>query len=122
MKIKEGKDADYSKYKAMNSNNSYSLGVVNYTERWAQAMEKQLFEGKAIEEMADQTSHDADTEGITGFMYGCAVLALSEFWEHGEELRRWHNLKTQIRDEGEKANASGAVLNPAVLIIDTPPE
>jgi len=33
------------------------------------------------------------------------------------ELRQWHNLKTQIKDEGEKANASGGVLNPALLTI-----
>ena len=50
-------------------------------------------------------------------MYGCAVSALGLFWEHGEELRQWHNLKTQIKDEGEKANASGGVLNPALLTI-----
>jgi hypothetical protein len=38
-------------------------------------------------------------------------------WKHGEALRLWHNLKTQIRDEGEKANESGGVLNPACLSI-----
>jgi hypothetical protein len=43
---------------------------------------------------------------------------LASCWEHGEELRRWHNLKTQIRDEGEKANESGGVLNPALLNIE----
>ena len=40
---------------------------------------------------------------------------LSQVWEHGEELRRWHNLDTQIHDEGEKANDEGSVLNPALL-------
>jgi len=34
-------------------------------------------------------------------MYGAAVAILSKVWKHGEELRRWHNLKTQIGDEGE---------------------
>jgi len=32
-------------------------------------------------------------------------------------LRKWHNIKTQIGNEGEKANASGGVLNPALLNI-----
>jgi hypothetical protein len=50
-------------------------------------------------------------------MYGAAVSVLSSCWEHGEELRRWHNLDVQIHDEGEKANETGAVLNPAIMCI-----
>jgi hypothetical protein len=50
-------------------------------------------------------------------MYGCAVSILAKCWQHGDQLRRWHNLKTQIRDEGERANESGGVLNPALLNI-----
>lgn len=61
--------------------------------------------------------YSSHTEGITGFMYGCAVSALAHFWAHGEALRRWHNLDTQIGTEGEKANESGGVLNPALLNI-----
>lgn len=80
-------------------------------------MEARMVNGEKIADMADTTSHEADTDGITGFMYGCAVKALAYFWEHGEELRIWHNLKTQIKDEGVKANESGAVLNPAILTI-----
>jgi len=50
-------------------------------------------------------------------MYGCAVVILSKCWEHGEALRRWHNKDTQIGDEGDRANESGGVLNPALLSI-----
>lgn len=50
-------------------------------------------------------------------MIGMAVSMLVQCWEHGKQLRRWHNLETQIGDEGEKANALGGVLNPAVLNI-----
>ena len=80
-------------------------------------MEEGIGDGKKLEDIAQATSHEADTEGITGFMYGCAVSLLSQAWKHGEELRRWHNLDTQIKDEGEKANESGGVLNPALLNI-----
>jgi hypothetical protein len=48
---------------------------------------------------------------------GCAVSILSHFWKHGEELRRWHKIDTQIGDVGDKANESGGVLNPALLNI-----
>jgi hypothetical protein len=51
-------------------------------------------------------------------MYGCAVSTLSETWKFGEELRRWHNIDTQIHHEGEAANERGGVLNPAVLVIE----
>ena len=51
-------------------------------------------------------------------MYGAAVSTLVAVWEHGEALRRWHNLKTQIGNEGERANASGGVLNPALLTVE----
>lgn len=100
-----------------NNSDPYGSGVVRYAERWADEMETEMKGGKALADVADPTSHSADTEGITGFMYGCAVSTLAAVWEHGEELRRWHNLKTQIHDEGERANAEGGVLNPAVLVI-----
>ena len=59
---------------------------------------------------AEEASHIADTEGITGFQYGCAVGILSQVWVHGEKLRRWHNLDRQIGNEGELANEKGGVM------------
>lgn len=124
MKLKQGQKAAYAKYVKANSKDGYSKAVVDYTERWAALMEAAIGTqtiSNAIEHtirsVAKDTSHEADSEGITGFMYGCAVSALAQFWEHGEVLRRWHNLDTQIRNEGEKANESGGVLNPAVMTL-----
>lgn len=97
----------------------YGAAVYIYAKRWAELMEQRIANGETIKDCASECSHNADAEGITGFMYGCAVSALSHCWKYGEELRQWHNLDTQIRDEGEKANKSGGVLNPAVLNIDT---
>ena len=117
MKIKQGLESEYAQYKA-NNDDPYSKAAVDYAEQWASLMESAIAEGKVIEDVAKQLSHDADTDGITGFMYGCAVEGLAHFWEHGEQLRRWHNLDTQIQHEGEKANESGGVLNPALLNIE----
>jgi hypothetical protein len=94
---------------------SYGAAIIHYAATWANLMESRIKAGKKLEDIADKTSHDADTEGITEFMYTAAVSMLSKAWEHGEALRRWHNLKTQIRDEGEKANESGGVLNPGFI-------
>ncbi len=94
-----------------------SAGCVRYAEAWANAMEAKLREGTVIADIAKDTSHEADTEGVTGVMYGRTVAMLAECWEYGEELRLWHNRTTQIGTEGDKANESGGVLNPAVISI-----
>lgn len=115
MRIKKGYEQEYEEYVEKNSD-PYGSGVVRYSKRWAELMEAELDEGKALEDIAEEASNQADTEGITGFMYGCAVSALAYYWIAGEELRKWHNLKTQIGTEGEKANeVKGTVLNPAVV-------
>lgn len=95
----------------------YGAGVVKYAERWARLMQARMNDGSKLEDIARQSSLDADNEGITGFMYGCAVATLAQCWEYGDQLRRWHNLDTQIHNEGEKANETGGVLNPALLSV-----
>ena len=99
----------------------YGGAVMKYAERWARMMQVELARGSSVSDVAKRLSHDADLEGITGFMYGCAVAILSKCWKHGEDLRRWHNIDTQLGDEGEKANETGGVLNPAVLSLGTGP-
>jgi len=94
---------------------SYGGGVYHFAEQWANLMEDEISKGKALKEIAKEASHKADTEGITGFMYGCAVSILSKCWIHGEQLRIWHNLDTQLQNEGEEANEKGTVLNPALI-------
>lgn len=106
----------WEKAKKANSD-PYGGAVITYAERWARLMEARMAKGEKIADIADECSRLADEEGITGFMYGCAVSTLARVWKHGEALRLWHNLKTQIRDEGEKANEFGGVLNPACLSI-----
>jgi len=90
--------------------NGYGLAVFRYAETWADLMETQLKVGFTVEEIADKTSHQADTEGITGFMYGMAVSILSLHWEYGEELKTWHNNKYEYKGDG--------VVNPAILTIN----
>lgn len=99
------------------NSDAYGACAVRYAARWAWLMEQRLAAGATVADIADETSHEADREGITGFMYGCAVSILSKVWTHGEILRRWHNLKTQIGNEGVKANEQGGTLNPALLNI-----
>lgn len=99
---------------SVNVGDSYAL---RYAVAWATVMEEQILEGKQLVDIAKQVSHDVDDEGITGFMYDCAVGILAVAWGYGEHLRRWHNIDTQIGMEGERANNDGSVLNPALLVI-----
>lgn len=64
---------------------------------------------KCFVDNADRLSREADTEGITGFMYGCAVSILSQCWEYGEYLRKWHNKKYDYDGDG--------AVNPAVITV-----
>ena len=95
----------------------YGRGIITFAERWADSMEAAMAQGEPIAACVSRCCSEADTEGITGFMYGAAVSVLSSSWAHGEDLRRWHNLDTQISSEGERANESGGVLNPALLSV-----
>lgn len=104
-----------------NSEDAYSFAVVQYAATWANLMEQRMAEGATLSDIAKRTSHEADTDGITGFMYGAAVSILANCWRHGEQLRRWHNIDTQVRDEGVRANETGGVLNPAVMVLGSDP-
>jgi hypothetical protein len=122
MKIKAGLEADYTEYKRINADGGYSERVVSYGEDWVKLMEEYIAAApnepvaNTILLCAKETSHQADTDGITGFMYGAAVSGLAKFWEHGELLRRWHN-NDLAPMQAEEANAKGVTLNPALMTI-----
>ena len=69
-------EAGWQKFKIANSD-GYGGAVVTYSERWARLMQVEMANGKNLEDVADATSQEADLEGITGFMYGCAVSTLA---------------------------------------------
>ncbi len=76
----------------INSKDRYSLGVVTYARRWGKYMQHLMEKhNKTVVDIADNASHVSDIEGITGFMYSCAVSILAQCWKYGEELLRWHN-------------------------------
>ena len=65
---------------------------------------------KTVAEIAKSASHTADIEGITGFIYGCAVSVLADCWKYGEELHKWYNKEWGQED-------TDGVVNPALLTI-----
>lgn len=96
-----------------NNTDPYGAATVSYASAWAQMMEGLINQGSALKDIAEECSQLADTEGITGFMYGCAVSILSQCWKYGGDLNAWHNGK--YGEQGEEATESGGTINPAVL-------
>ena len=107
--------ADEAAWQSWKDNNQdgYDGGVIAYAERWARLMQVEISAGKKLEDVADATSHEADIDGITGFMYGAAVHTLASCWKHGDQLRKWHN-----KQYGKSEDTEGTV-NPAVLTVST---
>lgn len=112
MKIKKGTEQKYKNWYDKNLD-PYGHACFTFAERWAEMMESRITESGSAEEAiinhAERLSHEADEEGITGFMYGVAVQILSYCWEYGEILRKWHNKEYDYEGDG--------VVNPAIMTI-----
>jgi hypothetical protein len=105
MKVKDIKE--YEDWKEKQEDKS----IFRYAEKWADLMEEEIQSGATVRDIAEKLSHKADTEGITGYMYGASVNILSLYWKYGEELRKWHNKEYDYEGDG--------VVNPAVLTVKT---
>ena len=79
-----------------------------------------LDEGKEFDthKIICQAAEDVKVGGITGFMAGCVASMVSKCHTRGEEFRHKWNTDQQIGNEGDKANGSSGVLNPALLTIE----
>lgn len=98
----------YENWKAKNTD-GYGMCIFRYAEKWANLMEAEINKGAKVKDVAQKLSHDADTEGITGFMYGASVGVLSHCWVYGGELKKWHNKEYDY--EGDE------IVNPAIITI-----
>ena len=106
MQFKPNKEEDWREYVA-NNDDMYGSGVIRFAQTWAELMEAQMPQG-FDPKIADTTCTEADTEGITGAMYGFAVAILNDVWKWGDELKKWHN-KVWGNEQAE------GVINPAVI-------
>jgi hypothetical protein len=97
----------------------YSAVIMYAAKEWAEAMEGDLTDGTSVEDVAAPSFNvinDSLTPwNLTALQYSACVAVLSGSWEHGETLRRWHNLATQVGTEGEEANEKGGILNAGII-------
>ena len=114
--VKSGELANWQKGLS-NNTDPYGRACFIYANELAKNLEKMLKNtGRSFNELSSaeikEAEHKADeiVGGITGFMYGVAIACLSDVWEYGEELRRWHN--TQMGNPEAKGT-----INPAIITI-----
>ncbi|ATN93973.1 hypothetical protein J4U01_gp010 [Mycobacterium phage Kumao] len=107
-------------WKQKNEHDPVGVGAIRFAARYANALESRLAQGDKLEDVAEEVSYDCG-EDINAFQYSVGVAVLAGSWEHGEALRRWHNLRWQTQDEGVRANETGEVLifqvNPLELLL-----
>lgn len=85
MKTKNKKE--YQDWFDKNSNDSYGKRCFTYAEDWANMMEKHLKEGKLLNhKVIEDFGNDADTDGITGFMYTASKSILKNYWVYSNYI------------------------------------
>ena len=113
MKILQGKEKEYTEYKSQMTDD-YSARIISYSESWAELMEIEIDKignpEEAIQKCAKAAADEADYDGITGYMYNCAVKILVCFWKYGEILRKWHN--------GSLGYSGTGTVNSAILNVE----
>lgn len=96
---------------AVNANTDpHSRYIITFAERWARLMQAEVNTGRKLEDIASSALYEADTEGLTASMYGSALRTLVTSWEHGEQLRQWHNKRAS-------SNNARGVVNPAIITV-----
>ena len=104
---------DWQKWE-QNNQDPYGKCCVDVARRAMEILDEEP-EDFDVHKLICRADDDIKAGGITGFMAGCVAQKISHCHSRGEEFRRKWNLHYQIRDEGEKANEKGTVLNPAIL-------
>lgn len=106
MKIRKGQEKIYQNW-LDNNQDGYGNACFRYADTWATLLEAKMSGQSLTKEIIEQVSTDADTEGITGFMFGAAKSILINCWEYGhlieyfytENVERKKFLKRQLKLE-----------------------
>ena len=113
--IKTGKLDDWQKGLS-NNTNPYGRACFVFANELAKNLEDLMVDtGRPFNELSSaeikEAEHKADevVGGVTGFMYGVAISCLTDVWEYGEELRKYHN--TQMGNPSAKGTINPAILN-----------
>lgn len=87
LRIRFDRREEFGTFVKVNSSDSYSFGVVRFVIAWMIFMEKEIGDGdpsEIIPKVYEKYASEADTDGITGFMYEAAVHFISDLWQYGD--------------------------------------
>lgn len=80
--VAEGKEQDLQTW-FDNNKEPYGRRCITYAQDWAKLMQVELKKGnKLTAELVKKLSHQADVDGITGFMYGASKAVLKSTWKY----------------------------------------
>jgi hypothetical protein len=96
-----------------NNTDVYGKAILDFAQKWADNMEKEIDNGRPLDIIADKCQPKSD---ITGLMYFIAVKVLSLVWEHGRDLLLWHNIKYLGIKEGTRATREDKIVKPMLTI------
>lgn len=105
--IKEELQAEYDKYKEINSKDGYSRAVIDCGESFANFVD----EGKSFKEAERLMLDTPEGSELTGYMMGAIMSAMVHFHPRGEEIKVWWN-----QECGGTGEEKGTI-NPAILSI-----
>ena len=90
IKNKEGYDDWYN-----NQSDGYGRRCFTYAEEWANMMEAELT--TLDKERVNKLSDIADTDAISGFMFGAAKSILVNHWQYGDYLKYIDENDTNVK-------------------------
>jgi len=111
------KQEDWDKW-VKNNYDPYGAACIDVARRVMKILDEEPGEFDCHDTIC-RADKETDAGGITGFMAGVVASMVSRCHSRGEEFRLKWNLSNQIGNEGERANDSGGVLNPALLNVGT---
>ena len=80
----------------------YEGRILRFAEQWAERMEARMEWGEKLAEIAEETQNGTIIR-LSGTQLCLAVVALAKHWEHGAELKAWHDKRRKAAREGECA-------------------
>lgn len=116
-----GFNPEWKKLKIKHADDPCASKVIEQAERWAFIMNAQLGNGnkKKFSQIAEESLHIASklsSYELSPFQYGCVITLLHKYWQYGEPLRRWHNIRVGGEEVGKKANDEGWIINPGLSL------
>lgn len=102
------KEAEYLQLRGIDLKAPCASPILLCAERWGWAMEQEIANGRTVADAAEITLFDADSDRMSGAMFGFVMKTLCTFWIYGEQFRQWQMRSCDSNELEEQEPASDA--------------